>query len=177
MAFAIRTDGAPMAALSSIRAALAEVDPAMPLASVETMENLIERSVGQRRLAVVLLSIFAVLGLTLAATGIYGVMSYDVAQRVQELGVRMALGAGRRDVLGMVLAHGARLAGIGVVLGVVASLALTRAIQSLLFGVRATDVRTFAAVAVLLAGVGLLATLVPALRAVRLDPVRALRQE
>jgi putative ABC transport system permease protein len=177
MAFAIRTEGAPMAALPSVRAALAEIDPALPLASVETMENLIERSVGQRRLAVVLLSIFAAIGLTLAATGIYGVMSYDVAQRVQELGVRMALGAGRRDVLGMVLAHGARLAGIGVVLGVLASLALTRAIQSLLFGVRATDVQTFAAVAVLLAGVGLLATMVPALRAVRLDPVRALRQE
>jgi ABC-type antimicrobial peptide transport system permease subunit len=85
-------------------------------------------------------------------------MSYDVAQRLQELGVRMALGAGRSDVLGMVLAHGARLAGIGVVLGVLASLALTRAIQSLLFGVRATDVQTFAVVALLLAGVGLLAT-------------------
>jgi putative ABC transport system permease protein len=177
MAFVIRTEGAPMAALPSVRGALAEIDPALPLASVATMEDLIERSVGQRRLAVVLLSIFAVIGLTLAATGIYGVMSYDVAQRVQELGVRMALGAGRGDVLGMVLAHGARLAGIGVVLGVLASLALTRAIQSLLFGVGATDVQTFAGVALLLAGVGLLATLVPALRAVRLDPVRALRQE
>ena len=177
MAFAIRTEGPPMTVLPAVRAALAEIDPALPLASVATMEDLIERSVGQRRLAVVLLSIFAGLGLTLAATGIYGVMSYDVAQRVQELGVRMALGAGRRDLLGMVLSRGARLAGIGVVLGVLGSLGLTRAIQSQLFGVRATDVQTFAGVAVLLAAVGLLATLVPALRAVRLDPVRALRQE
>jgi putative ABC transport system permease protein len=177
MAFAIRTEGAPMAALPAVRAALAEIDPALPLASVATMEDLIERSVGQRRLAVVLLSIFAVIGLTLAATGIYGVMSYDVAQRVQELGVRMALGAGRRDVLGMVLSRGARLAGVGVALGVLGSLALTRAIQSQLFGVRAADLQTFVAVAALLAGVGLVATLVPAIRAMRLDPVRALRQE
>jgi putative ABC transport system permease protein len=177
MSFAIRTEGPPIAVLPAVRSALAEIDPALPLAAVETMENLIERSVGQRRLAVVLLSIFAALGLTLAATGIYGVMSYDVAQRVQELGVRMALGAGRRDVLGLVLSRGARLAAIGVVLGVLGSLGLTRAIQSQLFGVRATDVQTFVAVAALLAGVGLLATLVPALRAVRLDPVRALRQE
>jgi putative ABC transport system permease protein len=177
MAFAIRTDGPPGTVLPAVRSALAEIDPALPLASVETMDDLIERSMGQRRLAVVLLSIFAGLGLTLAATGIYGVMSYDVAQRVQELGVRMALGAGRRDVLGMVLSRGARLAGIGVVLGVLLSLGLTRAIQSQLFGVRATDVQTFVGVAVLLASVGLMATLVPALRAVRLDPVRALRQE
>jgi putative ABC transport system permease protein len=177
MAFAIRTEGAPLDALPAVRAAIAEVDPQMPFAQPAVMEDLIDASVGQRRLAVVLLSIFAALGLTLAATGIYGVMSYDVAQRTQELGVRMALGAARPDLLRMVLSRGARLAGIGVVLGIAASLALTRAIQSQLFGVRATDLATFSAVAGLLAAVGLIATLVPALRATRLDPVRALRQE
>jgi predicted permease len=177
MALVIRTHGPSEPHLPAIRAALAEIDPALPLADVAPMERLIEDSVGQRRLAVVLLSIFAGLGLVLAATGIYGVMSYDVAQRVQELGVRMALGADRRDLLGMVLSRGARLAGIGVILGVLGSLALTRAIQSQLFGVHPTDVQTFVAVAALLAGVGLVATLVPAMRAMRLDPVRALRQE
>ena len=177
MAFAIRTDGPPLQALPAVRAALAEVDPQLPLAAPAAMEDLIDASVGQRRLAVVLLSIFAGLGLTLAATGIYGVMSYDVAQRTQELGVRMALGAARQDLLRMVLSRGARLAGVGVLLGIAASLALTRAIQSQLFGVRATDLGTFSAVAGILAAVGLMATLVPALRATRLDPVRALRQE
>ncbi len=177
MAFAIRTDGPPLLALPAVRAALAQVDPQMPLASPTAMETLIEASVGRRRLAVVLLSLFAGLGLALAATGIYGVMSYDVAQRTQELGVRMALGAARRDLLRLVLSRGARLAGAGVLLGVAGSLALTRAIESQLFGVRATDVETFAAVAALLAAVGLIAILVPAMRAMRLDPVRALRQE
>jgi putative ABC transport system permease protein len=177
MAIAIRTEGPPLLALPAVRTALAEVDPQMPLASPMAMETLIENSVGRRRLAVVLLSLFAGLGLALAATGIYGVMSYDVAQRTQELGVRMALGAARRDLLRLVLSRGARLAGAGVLLGVAGSLALTRAIESQLFGVRATDVPTFAAVAMLLAGVGLVATLVPAMRAMRLDPVRALRQE
>jgi ABC-type antimicrobial peptide transport system permease subunit len=141
------------------------------------MSALIERSVGQRRLAMLLLGTFAMIGLLLAATGIYGVMSYNVTQRAQEMGVRMALGAGRRDVLGIVMRQGMVLAAIGTGIGIIGALALTRAVQSQLFDVTATDAQTFIGVTVLLVLIGAVATLVPALRATRMDPVDALRQE
>jgi putative ABC transport system permease protein len=173
----VRTTGDPLQGLAAVRAAVRDVDPDMPLSGIATMESLIDRSVGQRRLAVLLLGVFAFVGLLLAATGIYGVMAQMVTERAQEMGVRMALGAGRREVLALVLAQGARLAAFGVAIGVVASLALTRVIQSQLFNVRATDPATFVAVTALLASVGLMATLIPALRATRLDPLTALRQE
>jgi putative ABC transport system permease protein len=173
----VRTTGDPLQGLAAVRAAVRDVDPDIPLSGIATMESLIDRSVGQRRLAVLLLGVFAFVGLLLAATGIYGVMAQMVTERAQEMGVRMALGAGRREVLALVLAQGARLAAFGVAIGVVASLALTRVIQSQLFNVRATDPATFVAVTALLASVGLMATLIPALRATRLDPLTALRQE
>jgi putative ABC transport system permease protein len=129
----------------------------------------------ERPLAILMASVAFVL--LIACANLANLMLGRTAARRRELAVRMALGAGRRDVLGLVLSRGARLAGVGVALGVLGSLALTRAIQSQLFGVRATDLQTFVAVAALLAGVGLFATLAPAVRAMRLDPVRALRQE
>jgi putative ABC transport system permease protein len=177
MNLVVRTQGDPLRAVAAVRKAVRDVDPDMPIARIATMTDLMDRAVGQRRLAMLLLGVFAAIGLTLAATGIYGVMSYNVTQRAQEMGVRMALGAGRGEVLGIVMRQGMVLAGIGTGIGLLGAFALTRAVQSQLFGIQATDPPTFAAVTLLLGGIGAVATLVPALRATRLDPVDALRQE
>jgi predicted permease len=173
----VRTAGEPLSSVAALRQAVRDVDADMPLSGIASMEDLIDRSVGQRRLAMFLLGVFAFLGLLLAATGIYGVMAHMVTQRAQEMGLRMALGAGRRDVLSLVLGQGVKLAVLGLALGVAGSIALTRVIESQLYNVRATDPLTFVTVTALLAAVGLVATMVPALRATRLDPVTALRQE
>jgi putative ABC transport system permease protein len=134
-------------------------------------------SIGQRRLSMVLLGLFASLALLLSAVGIYGVISHSVAQRRQEFGVRMALGAGKRDLLRLVAGQGVRLASAGLVLGLFGAYALTRVIRSQLFQVDATDPATFAQGAVLLVVVAMLATLLPALRAMHVSPTQALRQE
>jgi predicted permease len=173
----VRTRGEPLAALAAVTAAVREVDPDLPLAGPNTMARLVRDSTGQRRLAVVLLGVFAFIGLLLAATGIYGVMSQMVSQRAKEMGLRMALGAGIPSVLGLVVRQGMVLAGLGTGLGVAGALALTRVLETQLFEVRATDPATLVGVTALLAGVGLVATLIPALRAARLDPVTTLRQE
>ncbi len=177
MSVIARTTGDPLAQVSSVRRAVQSVDADLPIARVEAMEALVERSVGQRRLAMILLGAFAGIALVLAAVGIYGVMAFSVAQRSHELGVRMALGAGRRRVLGLVVRQGMALAGAGVAVGVLGALGLTRLIGSQLYAVRATDPATLATVAVVLSATALLATLVPALRATRVDPVVALREE
>ena len=174
---AVRTPGDPLALVPAVRRAVRSVDADLPIARVEAMETLVERSVGQRRLAMILLGTFAGIALVLAAVGIYGVMSFAVEQRTHELGVRMALGAGRRRVLALVVGQGMALAAVGVVVGLAGALALTRLIGSQLYAVRATDPATLAVVAVLLAATSLVATLVPALRATRVDPVIALREE
>lgn len=177
MAVAVRTAGDPELAVGPVREAVRAVDRDQPIANVSTMRQLLDRSVEQRRLFMLLLGLFAAMALLLAALGIYGVMSYAVAQRVHELGVRMALGAERAAVLKMVLRQGMLLAAAGIALGLVVAFGLTRLVESQLFGVAATDPATFAGVTALLAAIALAANALPALRATRVDPVVALREE
>ncbi len=177
MTFAVRTSGRPHLLARRIRQTVYSVDDDQPIAQVRTMDELIADSVGGRKLSTVLLGVFAGLALLLGSLGIYGVMSNLVTQRTQEMGVRMALGAMPRDLLGLVLRDGLVLIGIGVVAGILGSLALTRLIQNQLFGVRATDPVNFVVVVLILAAAALLAVCIPAYRATRLDPVLALRTE
>ncbi len=172
-----RASGRPEAILPGLRAAVRAADPNIPLARVSTMERLVDESMGNRRLSLVLLAVFAAVALTLAATGVYGVMAQVVGQRTRELGVRMAMGAKRSDVLALVMRQGMALVAIGVALGLVGSLTFARVLRGQLFGVEPTDPSTFALVVVVLLASAALATLVPALRATRVDPVVALRDE
>jgi putative ABC transport system permease protein len=173
----VRTAGDPRQYVSAVRAAIRDVDRDLPMARITTVDELVSTSMGQRRLSTVLLGIFAGLALLLASLGIYGVMAYAVAQRTRELGVRVALGATRENVLGLVLRQGIVLAGLGAVIGLAGAFGLTRLIASQLYAVKATDPVTFAGVTVLLLVVAIGATLVPALRATRIDPLIALREE
>lgn len=177
MSFVVRTAGEPTAATNVVRAAVHTVDPDLPLSNVASMESLIGDSLGARRFAMVLLGGFAALAILLASIGLYGVMSYTVTQRVRELGVRLALGAERGAVLGLVLRQGALLALAGVAIGLVAALGLTRLMQGMLYDVGATDPLTFGGTALILIGVALTASYFPARRATRIDPLEALRDE
>ena len=172
-----RANGDPAAAAGVIRAAVHDVDPSQPVSDLRTMGQRIAMSMGPRRSAVTLLSVFAAMALTLAAVGLFGLIRFNVTQRTQEIGVRMALGASRRDILRMVLGESLRLALLGVAGGLLAAFTLTRVLTSLLYGVSATDPLTFAATALLLTCVALLASWVPAWRATRVDPLVALRYE
>jgi putative ABC transport system permease protein len=160
-----------------VRSALASYDPRMPNGEFYELEHLIDDAVAPRRLITQLLSFFSTLALTLSALGLYGVIAYSVGQRTQEIGIRMAVGAQRGDVLQLILRGGLRLIVLGVIFGLLASLALTRVLQSLLFGVTAHDPLIFAGIAALLVGVGAAACLYPALRATRIDPISALRAD
>jgi putative ABC transport system permease protein len=173
----IRTTADPQRLISIARAKVRELDRDVPISNVNTMEQLVAQSVAQRRFGMFLVSIFAALALALAVVGIYGVVSYSVAQRTNEIGVRMALGASAADVLRMVLKNGMTLALIGVGVGLVAALAVTRLMVAMLFGVQPTDVATFAIVSVGLMLVALLACYVPARRAMKVDPLVALIYE
>jgi predicted permease len=172
-----RTSGDPAALQSVIGAAVHAVDPGQPVSDVKSMDERIVTSLGPRRSAVALLTIFAVAALLLAAVGLFGLVRYNVAQRTQEIGVRMALGASRPDVLRMVLGDGLRLAFAGVGAGLLAAFALTRVLASLLYSVSATDPLTFAGMALLLVLAALFASWMPARRAMRVDPLVALRYE
>jgi len=167
----------PLALSSAAQGAVASVNKDIPLAYLRTMQDMVARSVLRHKFAMLLLSIFAGLAMLLAAIGLYGVMSYTVSQRTHEIGIRMALGAQRDDVLKLIVGQGMGLAGLGVAVGIAASLALTRLMSTLLFGVSARDPITFGALAALLAALALIANYVPARRAAKVDPMVALRNE
>jgi predicted permease len=177
LSLAIRTANDPRSLAGPIERLVLAIDPEQPVYAVRTMDELMENSMARRRLSMLLLSVFAALALVLAAVGIYGVISYSVAQRTQELGIRMALGASRVQVLRMVLGQSLGLVLAGVVLGLAGGILLTRFMAGLLFHVRASDPATFAAVALMLLAAGLVAALVPARRATLIQPIEALRQE
>ena len=177
MNLAVRTSVDPKSTLAAIQSAIREVDKDQPVYQVQTIEELIRDSVSTRRFALTILILFAVLALVLAVSGIYGVISYSVSQRTQEIGIRMALGAEGRDVLRLVLGQFMRLTAVGVALGLVGAYALTRLMTSLLFGVTPTDITTFVLVPIVLSLVAVVACLIPARRATRVNPLVALRYE
>ncbi len=177
MSLAVRTSADPLSAVSAVTTAVRQVDPQTPVIDVISMNGLIANSLSPQRSNMLLLAAFAGLALVLTAVGIYSVLAYTVRRRVREIGIRMALGASHSDVLKMVIADGLKPILLGVGIGFAAALALGRVVSSLLYGVHSTDPLTFAMVALLLVAVGLLATVVPAYRATRVEPIRTLREE
>jgi putative ABC transport system permease protein len=177
MTFVIRTTLQPASLANTVVGVVHSIDPEQPVGEIQPMDNVLAESIARSRFTMLLLAVFAGIAITLAAVGIYGVISYSVTQRTQEIGLRMALGAERRDVLRLVLSQGLHLIAAGLLLGLAGSFLVTRLISSLLFDVSPTDPATFAGVALLLAMVALVATLIPALRATRVDPMVALRYE
>jgi ABC-type antimicrobial peptide transport system permease subunit len=173
----LRTGPDPMSVVSAVRAQVAGPTEDQPIFGVQTMEQMISVSLAERRFAMLLLVIFASTALVLAAVGIYGVMSYAVSRRTHELGVRMALGASRHEILSLVVREGMALAAAGMTVGLVAALGLTRWMASLLYGVRPADPETLALALLLLGGIALLACYIPAWRATKVDPLVALRYE
>jgi putative ABC transport system permease protein len=163
--------------MATIRATLRAVDPALPIFEVQTMQDRVYRSLWIRRTYSALITVFAVVAAIMAVGGIYGIMSYTVGQRTQEMGIRLALGARRGDIVGHVLAQGGRLIGIGLGVGLIGALVMGRLLAGLLFGVSVMDLRALFAVVVLLSVVTLLACYFPARRAARVDPMVALRYE
>jgi predicted permease len=172
-----RTDVAPLSLAGTIGSAAHSMDPNIPIFDVKTMDQRLSESLARRRFAMLALGVFAGFALLLAMIGIYGVISYSVAQRTNELGIRLALGASRVDVLRLVLSAGLKLVLVGIALGLVLSFVVTRFLSSLLFGVRATDLFTFSALSILMVVVSLLACYLPARRATKVDPLVALRYE
>ena len=177
MTLTVRTAADPGAVVNSIRSILREQDADLALADVKTMGEVVSRSVAQRRLMMVMLAIFAAAALLLAAVGIYGVIAYSVTQRTQEIGIRLALGAQRADVLRMIVGQAAALAFAGIAIGAAGAALLTRLMTEMLFGVKPFDPLTFVGVSAVLVGVALLASYLPGRRATRVDPVIALRAE
>jgi putative ABC transport system permease protein len=177
LSIVMRTSGDPLQQSAALRSALSEIDPNQPLVKVRTMEDNIASTVAQPRFRTWLIGIFAALAVMLAAVGIYGVMSYSVTQRTNEIGIRVTLGAQPNDVFRTVVGEGLRFALIGICIGIVAGLLLTRLLQSFLYGISAADPLTFVGVTVLLLAVALAASFFPARRATRVDPIIALRYE
>ena len=177
MTLVVRSSAKPASLVSAVSNAVHDVDRNIPVRNVLTMDELVTTSLSQQRFNLMLLSAFAVLALILAAIGIYSVLSYSVRRRVQEIGIRLALGARISDVLRMIVIEGMRPTLLGVTIGIVGALALGQVMSSLVYGVKPTDPLTFLAVAMVLAVVALSATIIPAYRAARVDPMVALRYE
>jgi len=177
LSWAIRTAGDPLAMRASVEREIRAVDGLMSTAHVRTMDRMVADSLLRQNFNMLLLTIFAVMALLLAAIGIYGLLSYSVEQRMQEIGVRVALGAAGRDVIKLIGLQGMKLAGVGIALGLAAAYAVTRVLATLLFGVKANDPVTFAGVAVLVALVAIAASVIPARRAAAVAPADALRHQ
>jgi len=177
MSIFVRTKIDPQSLTNSLRQTVVEIDKDVPVYRTRTLADYMSGSIAQPRLNAMLVTLFAIIALLLAAAGIFGVMSYSVTQRTQEIGIRLALGAQRYDVLRLIIVQGMRFVGAGLLLGLIGVFASTRLLQSLLFGIGATDLPTLLGVAAILSGVALIACLLPALRASRVDPVIALRAQ
>jgi putative ABC transport system permease protein len=176
-ALVVRTNVDPLSLGPAVRRTVWEIDKDQPVSDIRSMEGIVSEALARQRFSMLLLGIFAGLALVLAAVGIYGVMSYSVAQRTREIGIRMALGAQRSDVLKMTIRQGLQLVVVGVVIGLAAAFILTRAMSSLLFGISATDPTTFVAIPLILMSVALLASYIPAVRSMKINPVVALRYQ
>jgi predicted permease len=177
LSLVVRAKSDPRGIATAVRDQVWSIDPGQPVSHIRTMDQMLDGMMAQRRLNMVLFALFGAVALVLAAVGVYGVISYSVTQRTHEIGIRMALGAGRADVLKLIVRNGMTLVLIGVGLGLIAAFALTRLMTTLLFEVSATDLATFAAISGILSAVGLAACFVPALRAIKVDPMVALRYE
>jgi len=177
LTLALRTATDPASIGQAARAVLHDVAPNVPLLDVRPMQSIVDDSLSSQRFNMFLLAAFAALALLLAGVGLYSVLAYSVRQRAREIGVRMALGARMRDVLRRVVIDGMKPTVLGVGIGLAAALALSRLLETLVFGVAAHDVATFAGVSVLMLAVGLLASVLPARRATRVDPLKVLREE
>jgi ABC-type antimicrobial peptide transport system permease subunit len=177
MTLVLRVAGEPMRLVNPIRAEVRALDPRLPVANVRLMTDVVDASMATPRLTGTLLTIFAGLALVLAAVGVAGVLAYLVSRRRREIGIRMALGASRANVLGLIVRRGVLYAGAGIAAGIAAALFLTRLMEGLLFGVAPRDPLTFVAVSAILLVIAVVASLIPALRAARVDPLEALRSE
>ena len=173
----VKTEGDPAALAGTVRKTVWEVDRDQPVSDINTMEGVLSESIARQRFSTLLLGVFAGVALALAAVGIYGVMSYSMAQRTREIGIRMALGAQKWDVLKLAVGQGLKLVAVGVAIGLAGALALTRVMSSLLFGISATDPATLVTISLVLVAVALLASYLPARRASKVDPLIALRYE
>ncbi len=173
----VRTAGNPTSVTGEVRQAIHDIDSNLPITDVTTLAAQVSGSMGQQRVISCLTGFFGILSLAIACVGLYGIMAYNVARRTHEIGVRMALGAQTGDILRMVVGHGFRLTLMGVAIGVVGALGLTRLLTSLLYDVKPSDPLTFIAVSLLLTVVALLACYIPARRAMKVDPMVALRYE
>jgi ABC-type antimicrobial peptide transport system permease subunit len=177
MQVVIRTRTEPAAVIENARKAIRQIDPGIPLAKVSTLATLTSTAMASERFSMLLVSSFGILAALLAAVGLYGVISYSVAQRTREIGIRVALGAQRGDLFSMIIRHGLALSGLGILIGIVASLGTARILTSFLYGVSASDPLTFLSVSVFLALIAVGASFFPALRAAAINPVEALRTE
>jgi ABC-type antimicrobial peptide transport system permease subunit len=173
----VRSSGNPQAVMGAVRSAVQDLDPALPIVDLKTFDEHMGLSLFTARVAAGLLGAFGLVALLLAAIGIYGVTSYSVAQRTREIGIRLALGAGRNDVIAMIVRHSMTLAGIGITIGLLGAFGVTRLMSAVLYGVSATDPLTYVSVVLLLAGIVFIAGYLPARRASTVDPMRALRYE